>query len=888
MEKAQGLIVNDVVFELPKPATEDTLGTVTLTDDFTYTGAEEHLAVTPKAALLFKQKLDDLIHTGGGMYVRAPTVTAPTGNDVATSGAVITATAFTPLVNGATRYNRRFEISKTEDFAELVWSIAKNEDSVEIGVVLENDVDYYVRVKDFCIEGYVSPWSNVHKFNTATGIAAATPTVTAQEDQIFRSVTLVGSAFAMSDGSSDTHKCTDWKIYNGAELVWSSLQDTTNLTQIKTPEVLSENTTYNVEVRYYPANNLPSAVGTGSFTTVADFGSVVTPTISVQLRDGLAICPIKATSSAFQVTVGTDTHVSTTWKLYKSSEPSVAVWSSEKDESNLTSCTIPAEKNTTYIVTCQYHSAKYGDSEIAQVTCTTNNIVIKENYIGVPGTSTFGVGLATKEQYESVQLAPAPNCENSEDFQYALYVRGSTSSTGDGVAMKFIPPFYLAMLQKDEGTVNLSDGELDALLPYVEVTKDQMKEAQRRSPHNAMVVAPFDRFTNESDANSHGFYLMRGFVDGGEVSGFFIANTLSVYYGYSSGPAHEQRLNRYVWLGYPEKDVALSPSSYQENLLRGDTPKLNSSYGNYYGDIFGEPIEVNAKGNFLSILDGTPYQCCSVFAWAVISVLSLIQGQYATDVSQCAWYDITLTHNYPKGINQDTRDVDDATVTSDTVNDTQGSVFVTAGYEKTTHNGSITGITNVNGWLWQYVIGSWGDGSKLLKRSASIYDITYDNVDNSGASFWEAHDVNRISAQWGGTKSSFPDLAGVDKDLFGIYAFGGNTSQNSNEFGTDYHDRSSGYSAVIVGGSYGNSSHAGVFYRRDMNWAIFHTNCGFRIMAYPGTAPEPITNVTLNANGNGGTPETQVIEVPKGTTFGDAKKKLTTPTRTGYTFTGWA
>ena len=61
MEKAQGLIVNDVVFELPKPATEDTLGTVTLTDDFTYTGAEEHLAVTPKAALLFKQKLDDLL-----------------------------------------------------------------------------------------------------------------------------------------------------------------------------------------------------------------------------------------------------------------------------------------------------------------------------------------------------------------------------------------------------------------------------------------------------------------------------------------------------------------------------------------------------------------------------------------------------------------------------------------------------------------------------------------------------------------------------------------------------------------------------------------------------------------------------------------------------------
>lgn len=843
MEKAQGLIVNDVVFELPKPATEDALGTVTLTDDFTYTGAEEHLAVTPKAALLFKQKLDDLIHTGGGMYVRAPTVTAPTGNDVAVSGAVIAATAFTPLVNGATRYNRRFEVSKTEDFAELVWSIAKNEDSVEIGVVLENDVDYYVRVKDFCVEGYVSSWSNVHKFNTAAGIAAATPTVTAQEDQIFRSVTLVGSAFAMSDGSSDTHKCTDWKIYNGSELVWSSLQDTTNLTSIKTPEVLSEDTTYNVEVRYYPANNLPSAVGTGSFTTVADFGSVVTPTISVQLRDGLATCPIKATSSEFQVTVGTDTHVSTTWKLYKSSEPSVAVWSSEKDENNLTSCIIPAEKNTTYIVTCQYHSAKYGDSEIAQVTCTTNNVVIKENYIGVPGTSTFGVGLATREQYESVQLAPAPNCENPEDFQYALYVRGNDKAyNDDSVAMKFIPPFYLTMLQKNNGTVNLSDGELDALLPYVEVTKEQMKEAQRRSPHNAMAVAPFDKFTDELDANQHGFYLMRGFVDEGKVSGFFIANTLSwtnVTEDTSDNSYHVILKAGRASLSNLINTVSGNNYSglYRANIENGSGQDGDGSTGNIFdfngAGTGGSNYSNNAKSNFIARLEGTPYQCCSIFAWAVISVLSLIQGQYATDNAQCAWYDRTLAINYPKGINSNNRDYNDATVTSDTVNGSYGNVFVTQEYERTTHNGSITGITNVNGWLWQFVIGSWGDGSRLLKRSYSIYDITYDNIDNSGASFWEAHNVSSVSSQWGGTKSSFPDLAGTDKDLFGVYAFGGNTSQNSNEFGTDYHSRGSGYSAVLVGGDYGYGSSAGVFSRLSTYWTYSDANCGFRVMAYP-------------------------------------------------------
>ena len=833
MEKAQGLIVNDVVIEVPKPATEDTLGTVTLTDDFTYTGAEEHIAITPKAALLFKQKLDDLVTTGGGMYVRAPTITAPTGDDVAISGAVITASAFAPLVQGATRYNRRFEVSKTEDFAELVWSVAKNEDSAEIGVVLENDVDYYVRVKDFCVEGYVSPWSNVHKFNTVAGIPAATPTVTVKEQNIFKSVTLIGSAFAMSDGSSATHQYTDWKIYQGHSLIWSSLKDQTNLVQITTPEILSENTAYSVEVRYYPSTGLPSAVGTTTFTTEADFGHVLTPTLTVALKDGLTSSPIKVTASAFAVSVGSDTHRATTWKLYKTEDLSTPVWESEEDTVNLTSISIPADRNTTYKITCQFHGTKLGDSAVGEAVCTTNNILIKENYIGIPGTSTFGVGLATQEQYEAVGLEPAENCKKEYDFQYALYTHGPFGGgayDSYGVAMKWIPKFYIAMLQKNQGTENLSDSELDALLPYVEVTKEQMKEAQRRSPHNAMVVAPSDMFTNEADANSHGFYLMRGFIDGGkEQDGFFIANTLTSTHTLSIGP-HGYN---YLWCGLASLNLPVV--AWSAGLLRANTPLAegNDGGGVRVGDIFKAPTAINAKGQFISRLEGTPYQCCSIFAWAVISVLSLIQGQYATNTSQCAWYDSTLVHNYPKGINQTTRDVDDASVTINTISDTQGSVFVTAGYEKTTHNGSITGITNVNGWLWQFVIGSWGNGSKLLKHSASIYDVTYDNADSSSAPFYETHNVSNVSSQWGGTKSSFPDLAGADKDLFGVYAFGGNTSQNSNEFGTDYHSRYSGRSAVLVGGFFSDGSSAGVFYRSYSHWTYADAYDGFRAMAYP-------------------------------------------------------
>lgn len=797
--------------------------------------------------------------TSAGLVANTPTVTlhgyADSPTDIL-SGVRITTSAYDTQSQDEHKATT-WSISTKEGTRSVVWSSAndttnKTEVTVPDGTLAQS-TEYVLTVIYHGTKAFDSAPAIV-EFTTSDDfghVVAPTLSVEGGPNAVYETPLLTGGAFSNTrDG--DTHDMSDWEILdsNGISAIWQSLNDTTNKTQIRVPATkLVVGTAYKARVRYHGTKYGWSQYTTVDFSTVAAFNVVNTPTITVEgSPDKVKEHPLLTGSAFGGINV---THKSTDWQVLKASDSSV-VWESLNNTSDLLSIEVPKgnlQVSTGYIFRVRYNSNEGVSSDWGSATFTTVASFIQYGYIGVPGTSTFGVGLATREQYESVQLAPAPNCENPEDFQYALYVRGSTNSTNDGVAMKFIPPFYLAMLQKNEGTVNLSDGELDALLPYVEVTKDQMKEAQRRSPHNAMVVAPFDVFTDEEDANQHGFYLMRGFVDGGEVSGFFIANTLSVYYGYSSGPAFEQRLNRYVWLGYPEKDVVLSPSSYQENLLRSSTPKLNSEYGNYYGDIFGEPTKANAKGNFISILEGTPYQCCSVFAWAVISVLSLIQGQYATDTAQCAWYDSTLTHNYPKGINLNTRDTDDATVTSDTVNDTQGSVFVTAGYEKTTHNGSITGITNVNGWLWQFVIGIWGGGSGLLKRSASIYDITYDNVDSLSALFWETHNIGNISSQWGGIKSSFPDLTGPDKDLFGVYAFGGNTSNNSNEFGTDYHYCGSS-NGVVVGGDYDDGAGAGVFGRDGLSWAYGGADRGLRAMAYPN--PKVKTRYKLTANGGGG------------------------------------
>ena len=703
-------------------------------------------------------------------------------------------------------------------------------------------------------------------------VNAPTLTVEGQPSSVFSNPTLTGGAFS-NTRDPDTHDKTDWLIVptTGGEPVWKSLDDMANRTSIKVPNnTLQTSTAYTAKVRYHGAKYGWSAYTIVDFSTVAAFNVVNKPTITVSgAPDNIKETPT-LTASAFG---GTNvTHKSTDWQVLKASDNSV-VWEKLGDTSNLLSIKVPKgnlQVSTGYIFKVRFNANEGVSSEYGEATYTTVAQFIRYNYIGVPGTSTFGVGLCTQEAYESVELEPAPNCENEGDFQYGLYVRGDFENNyGDGVALKYIPAFYIARLQttasvtrinplsggggspaSSETWRNLTDTELERLLPYVEVTKEQMKEAQRRSPYNAMVVAPLDKFTNELDANNHGFYLMRGFIDGGEnKKGFFIANTLSTKHHYFGAGSSTHLLR----CGNDNKDnynvLFRSNTSYSE----GRDPSA--------GNIFKEPQATNAKGNFISTLDGTPYQCCSIFAWAVISVLSLIQGQYATSISQCAWYDSTLVHNYPKGINQSTKDVDDATVTSNIVSNTEGSVFVTAGYEKTTHNGSITGITNVNGWIWQFTLGSWGDGSRLLKRSASIYDITYDNVDNSGASFWETHNISNISNQWGGTKSSFPDLAGADKDLFGIYAFGGNTSRNSNEFGSDYHQRFGGTSAVLVGSYYNDGSPAGVFYRHDDYWASSAHNGGFRAMAYPDPAIGGTGNDTVPPVVGGGG---ELVVVPNG------------------------
>lgn len=75
-----------------------------------------------------------------------------------------------------------------------------------------------------------------------------------------------GSAYP---SGTDTHVKTDWVIKDSNNnVIWNSLGDTTNLTNIQIPAgVLQTDTVYTLEVKYY-GNTTETDVGTLEFKTI--------------------------------------------------------------------------------------------------------------------------------------------------------------------------------------------------------------------------------------------------------------------------------------------------------------------------------------------------------------------------------------------------------------------------------------------------------------------------------------------------------------------------------------------------------------------------------------------------------------------------------------------
>ena len=237
------------------------------------------------------------------------------------------------------------------------------------------------------------------------------------------------------------------------------------------------------------------------------------------------------------------------------------------------------------------------------------------------------------------------------------------------------------------------------------------------------------------------------------------------------------------------------------------------------------------------------FNLASIFMWSAISMLSFAAGLYCKDATECAWYK-TSGNIGPRGNNNTTKDIDDSTVTFPTMSSTVGTPFPSDSgqYAKTTHNGTISGITNVNGWLWQPLLGTNGNYDKVMPESIVLADITSAGSELSNGETFEMNSTGTWGAN-SGTQSTtwFTQVSGAERAMCGVapLAKPHSVSEAGSEtglFGVDGFNPYSSYAAPIVGGAWGYGANAGVFYRDYYGWALAHDGYGVRLGGYPKVA----------------------------------------------------
>ena len=445
---------------------------------------------------------------------------------------------------------------------------------------------------------------------------------------------------------------------------------------------------------------------------------------------------------------------------------------------------------------------------------------------------TGGIGTASDEDLQSFypRIQKHPDFDDKTKAGYGSYI--ASGHIEDNVTLldwecdlKFIQKFFWKPLFRGTGGSGnlLNDTELQALLPYVDVTVEQMKEAQRRAPRSCLVLASSSAFATEAEANAQGFIMPAAFIDGGvEKNGFFISTSLTLTDGSKMflGKQYDETFAKSehdLWRLVPFADGVRLQDNISEN-----TPQAHNDNGTQ-AIVYPQMISKNL-------------QCESAYTVAALSLLSLACAQYAQSTDDCAWYDPNGVANFPKGINVGgDHDCNDASVTIPVaLTSSTGSAFPAnrTAYCKTTHNGKIYGITHVNGFLWRPFVGYGYVGGRYQLFDNSKYkisQITSDNCD-SNTSMYQAITTN-IGDAWSEASDTplFVDQSGQGRQLNCLFSHSSGTA--SNLFGLDYHGRGK-RSAGFVSGGWNHSSNAGAFERDFNHWAHSHDDWGFRIVGY--------------------------------------------------------
>lgn len=357
---------------------------------------------------------------------------------------------------------------------------------------------------------------------------------------------------------------------------------------------------------------------------------------------------------------------------------------------------------------------------------------------------------------------------------------------------------------------------------------------------NAIDIVGVDTYATEAAANTAGYAMHRAFTDGGSAkTGFFIDKYLCSKNGTTSGKS--------VQNGNPIS-LTTNTSYNPSNGMTGCTGIL-------------------ADAVVLSRARGSGFNCASIFMYDALAKLSLAHAQASSSTTNCAWYD--ATNNFPKGCNNgslaDTNDTSLTFTTAGVSGDTKPLTGSASNLAKSTHNGQSSGVADVNGAMWQAMLGVTMAGtsatdttqnttgtSYVLKTSVALSSLTggYGGTNDAWGS------TSNLSTKYDAITGFLPWTSTTGWDYFGSgsnQVFSGATS------GTDYLRSCSGIAIQtgmdatgtaqfgndgnyrygranlfpIASGAWFSGSQAGVFFRL---WFYYRShdsgNVGFRASAY--------------------------------------------------------
>lgn len=529
--------------------------------------------------------------------------------------------------------------------------------------------------------------------------------------------------------------------------------------------------------------------------------------------------PFVAIVDTFQSIGEQDTHESTTWQLATDANFENIVQQSINDHNNKLSFTFSQNltHNTIYYIRVKFSGLKLSDSNWAYCSVRTNNLLGTKNTIGVPGTQGFGVACVPDIDLESITwLHPMTGSDDIASDNYGNY------ETDNGSIMVCIPKFYYR-----RGSEN--------------------SEHYQKYGANCIDIAGADVFINEEEANSYGYALPRAFIDEGiEKPYFFIDKYMCSKDGNASC-----------------KSIAnAAPISLYQTT--SGTWTRSQGMTNCTG-ILADAITLSrARG-------GGRFQCQSVFMNAALQMLIDAHAQAVNSNAFCAWYDPSGVSNFPKGCNNNAlADCDDSSVTYASAGDSTSQKPKTraiTNFNKTTHNGQACGVADLNGMLYEVLIGVTNAGSNstdtasisnstayVLKRSAKLADLTggYNSTTDAwGTAETLATRYDLVTDFFIGTNGSLSGKVGNGvNQVFSGEIDGSETeylrancgyvkttdsvsSTGTNQYGLDQYNEYNCANLVVLGSYYWiTNTDAGAFCRGYDYRGIISTSYGFRAAAY--------------------------------------------------------